>query len=156
VIRILKGHNLQNDTMKIRLTFCILTFSLFLQSCGGGKASAPEFLFAAVWELEFLADTDQGFQVLFPDITPELTFEQAAGEVVGNSGCNGYQAPYTLKGDEIRFGEPGPSTLRFCGDGENLFRKLMQQVDQWRFTDDGQLELLADGRAVLRFRSAVR
>ena len=156
MIRILRGNKYENLDMKFRLALCILAVSLSLQGCGGGKTSAPEFLFAAVWELEYLAGADVGFQELFPDITPELTFEQASGEVAGNSGCNGYQAPYTLKGDEIRFGEPGPSTLMFCGEGENLFRKLMQQVDHWRFTDEGRLEFLTDGQPVLRFKSVVR
>jgi heat shock protein HslJ len=89
---------------------------------------------------------------LFPDITPEIQFDQEAGRVAGNSGCNGYQAPYSLDGSGIRFGEPGPSTLMYCGEGENLFRESMRLVDQWEVDRDGKLVLLQEGQPVLRFR----
>lgn len=137
-----------------KLFFFLLIFGLV--SCGGGKNPGSEVLFGPTWELESLSGTDRGFQELFPDITPEIVFEQETSKVVGNSGCNGYQAPYTLNGEKIRFGEPGPSTLMFCGEGENLFRSLIQEVEHWRITDEGKLELLGNGTPLLRFRLAIR
>ena len=142
--------------MKTRYPLLLFLLIFTLPSCGGGKNPGSDVLFGPTWELEFLYGTDRGFQELFPDITPEIVLQQETSTAVGNSGCNGYQAPYTLDGEKIRFGEPGPSTLMFCGEGENLFRQLIREVDQWQLTDEGKLELLAEGSPVLRFRMTER
>lgn len=142
--------------MKIQHTFYLLCLCFWFLGCGGGKTSSPEYLFGPVWELEYLSDAEQGFKALFPDITPEITFERESGNVVGNSGCNGYQAPYELDGDKMEIGEPGPSTLMFCGEGENLFRSRLREVDRWLITEDGMLELSAGGKLLMRFRRVLR
>ena len=142
--------------MKILRFHSLLFLLCLLASCGGGKNPSPEVLFGPTWELESLPGTEQDFQILFPDITPEISFEKETSMVMGNSGCNGYQAPYVISGPEISFGEPGPSTLMFCGEGENLFRQRIQEADQGRITEEGKLELLEGGAPLLRFRMTDR
>ena len=110
-----------------------------------------ERLFGSTWQLEHMAVPGSSIDAMFPDIKPEITFDKAQKQVFGNSGCNGYQAPYDLSGQKISFGEPGPSTLMYCGEGENHFRKHMRSVSHWKLTSDGKLELLNPDTMVLRF-----
>ncbi|MEJ2585730.1 MAG: META domain-containing protein [Robiginitalea sp.] len=132
----------------IRLPVVLL---LFLAACGGTKLSGPDSLYGPVWELEYLSGPRMAFEGLFPDRKPQISFEKETGEVIGNSGCNGYRAPYELQGQKIQFGEPGPSTLMYCGEGENHFRRIIRQVDRWRLTENGKLELLLEDIPMMRF-----
>lgn len=124
---------------------------LLLSACGSLKSTGTDALYGQVWELEYLSGPRIAFEALFPDKKPEISFEKGIGQVVGNSGCNGYQAPYQVNGQEISFGEPGPSTLMYCGEGENHFRNIIRKVDGWRLTDEGKLELLTGDIPMMRF-----
>lgn len=137
--------------MKRSYPFWFIVLMLLI-SCGGAKQSKTDPLFGHAWQLEYIDVTGSTMDVLFPDKKPEITFEKESGKVIGNSGCNGYNAPYSLDGPGIHFGEPGPSTLMYCGEGENHFRKFMQAAEQWKLTADGKLELLSSGEVVLRFK----
>ncbi len=134
-------------------TYILFVFISILGACDSAKQESTEALLSKTWLLEDLTNSDERFEVLFPDIIPEIQFDQESGQVVGNSGCNGYQAPYTLDGPGIRFGEPGPSTLMYCGEGENRFRESMRLADQWQVDRTGKLILLQAGQTVLRFRA---
>ena len=125
---------------------------ILLTGCGGIKSAGPDSLYGQVWELEYLSGPRIAFEALFPDKKPQISFEEGIGYVIGNSGCNGYRAPYDLKGREIRFGEPGPSTLMYCGEGENHFRNIIAKVDGWELTDEGKLELLTGDVPMMRFK----
>ena len=131
--------------------FSALLLILF-SACGGTKSTGPEFPYGQAWELEYLSGPRIAFDALFPDKKPQISFEEGSGYVIGNSGCNGYRAPYNLKGQEIRFGEPGPSTLMYCGEGENHFRTIIAKVDRWQLTDNGRLELLIGDVPMMRFK----
>ena len=133
--------------------FIFLVFISILGACDSTKQIPSEELLGQTWLLEDLTGSEEAFEILFPSITPEIQFDRETGQVIGNSGCNGYQAPYTVDGSGIRFGEPGPSTLMYCGEGENRFRESMQGVDQWRIGSDGKLVLLRDGEPALWFRA---
>jgi heat shock protein HslJ len=125
---------------------------MLLMSCSGAKQSKSDTLFGHAWQLEYIDIAVSSVDLLFPDKKPEITFEKESGKVTGNSGCNGYNAPYSIDETGIQFGEPGPSTLMYCGEGENHFRKFMRAAEQWNLTADGKLELLTSGAVVLRFK----
>ena len=135
----------------IAFRFAPLLLLLF-SACGSVKSSGSDSLYVDAWELEYLSGPRIAFEGLFPDTKPQISFEKGTGEVIGNSGCNGYRAPYDLKGQKIQFGQPGPSTLMYCGEGENHFRNIIQKVDGWRLTEDGKLELLLGDIPMMRFR----
>ncbi len=129
----------------------MLLTALLALACGSKPQSQASALYGAQWELEYLSGPRIAFDALFPDKKPVLTFEQATGMVAGNSGCNGYSAPFELQNDSIRFGEPGPSTLMYCGEGENFFRSTMQKIDGWKLDADGKLNLLTGTVPMMRF-----
>jgi len=125
---------------------------LLFSACGSTKSTGTESLYGPLWELEFLSGPRIAFEGLFPDRKPQISFEKGIGEVIGNSGCNGYRAPFELNGQNIQFGEPGPSTLMYCGEGETHFRNIIRKVDGWRLTEDGKLELLLGDIPMMRFK----
>ncbi len=139
--------------MKTKTTLLPIVLAVFLFSCGSSKTKGPDTLFGPTWELEFLSGPRIAFEGLFPDKKPQISFEKGIGQAIGNSGCNGYRAPFEIDGKKIRFGEPGPSTLMYCGEGENHFRNIIQKVDRWRLTEEGKLELLLGEVPMMRFKA---
>ena len=103
------------------------------------------------WELEYLSGPRIAFAGLFPDKRPRIAFDPSTKSVQGNSGCNGYSAPYKLAGDTLTFGEPGPTTMMYCGEGEGFFLRTLQQIETYRIDEDGKLLLLLDDVPMMRF-----
>ncbi len=94
------------------------------------------------------------FRELFPDRVPVLNFDADSRYASGNSGCNGYSAPFEISGNRISFGQPNPSTMMYCGPGENQFREILQRVDGWELNSGGSLTLLLGENPRLRFNRA--
>ena len=110
-----------------------------------------EALFGTTWELEYLSGPRIAFTGLFPDKRPRITFDPTTKLVQGNSGCNGYSAPYTLAGDTLTFGEPGPTTMMYCGEGEGFFLRTLQQIESYQIDESGNLLLLLGDVPMMRF-----
>ncbi len=135
------------------MKYCYLLFlAVATLGCQSSRTASADALYGPDWELEYLSGPRIAFEALFPDKKPLITFEQSTGQVVGNSGCNGYSAPFELDGSSIRFGEEGPSTLMYCGEGENFFRSTMQKIDGWNIDEQGRLNLLIGEVPMMRFR----
>ena len=137
--------------MKHAFSLCCLLLAAAPLGCGGLKQAPSPALYGPEWELEYLSGPRIAFEALFPDRLPVIAFDQASGQVMGNSGCNGYTAPFELKGSSIRFGEEGPSTLMYCGEGENFFRATMRKIDGWNIDEQGRLNLLIGEVPMMRF-----
>lgn len=121
-------------------------------SCGASKSATEASLYGTVWELDYISGKRIAFEALFPKKKPQITFDRTAGKVSGNAGCNGYSAPFTLSGTAISFGEPGPSTLMYCGEGEKDFLNMMQKIDRYSFDTEGKLNLQFGDVSLMRFK----
>ena len=78
------------------------------------------------------------------------------GRASGSAGCNQFGGPYTLTGDEIRFGAMAMTRMA-CPDRmavEAAYSAVFEAARTWRLRD-GMLELMADGRVLARFRRPV-
>ncbi|WP_400073381.1 META domain-containing protein [Zobellia russellii] len=139
--------------MKTGISILLLTIALIFTSCSTTKKVADTPLYGTLWELEYLSGPRIAFQGLYPDRKPQITFMEETGRVQGTSSCNGYSAPFTVKGKEISFGEPGPTTLMFCGQGEKFFLNTIKKIDAYKIDEDGKLVLLMDGVAMMRFKA---
>lgn len=128
----------------------LLTLLIFY-ACKPTK-SITDQLYNPTWELEYISGPRIAFEGLFPNKKPQITFNKETKRVVGNNGCNGYSANYTLYGDKLTFGEPGPTTMMYCGEGEQVFLKTMKQINKFRFSDDGKLILVMDDVDMMRFK----
>lgn len=134
----------------------ILIVSVFTVSCSTTMTGDKSKLAAKTWELEYITGPRITFEGLFPDRKPMISFAQETNMVTGNSGCNGYQTKYTLRGNMISFAEPELSTMMYCGDGETVFRKTMAQIDQYRIEADGKLVLMMGDTVMMRFKPAIK
>ena len=140
--------------MKVYSVICLFLSLLLADSCGENPSKDMAFPTGTTWELDYISGPRIAFEGLFPEKKPQLTFDGANGMATGNSGCNGYSAPYELDGKAISFGEPGPSTMMYCGEGENVFRKMIQKVTTWMLDADGKLNLMMGDVPLLRFKPA--
>ncbi|RPG28689.1 MAG: META domain-containing protein [Muricauda sp. TMED12] len=123
---------------------------LLAESCGGPKSS-EEVLYGPTWELEYISGPRIAFEGLFPNKKPQIAFNKESSEVFGTDSCNGYTADYELEGDSISFGEPGPTTMMFCGGSERQFLEMMKKIDGYA-VEDGKLNLLIGEIPMMRFK----
>src|SRR5690606_18634786 len=122
---------------------------LFLNACQSTKTIADK-LYGTSWELDYITGSRITFDGLFPDKKPQITFNKTSNKVQGNSSCNGYNAPYTLNGNNLSFGEPGPTTMMYCGEGEQAFLNIIKKVNKYNFDEDGKLILIFDDVTMMR------
>jgi heat shock protein HslJ len=133
------------------LSVCILL--IYLSACQSTKHSA-DALYNTTWELEYISGPRIAFNGLYPDKKPKITFNKTTNTVEGNASCNGYRADYTLNGNKISFGEPGPTTMMYCGEGEQTFLRTMKTINAYSFDEEGKLVLKMDDVAMMRFKKA--
>lgn len=136
--------------MKKSFYLFVCAIVIIFSACSSSRNSDNQLLNSHTWELESISGSKLSFEELFPAKKPQLTFEKENKTVRGIDGCNGYSAPFIVNGNKISFGEPGPSTLMYCGEGEALFREKMKKIDAYK-VDEGKLLLLSENAEMLRF-----
>ncbi|WP_369995974.1 META domain-containing protein [Winogradskyella sp.] len=134
--------------MKTTQLLLITFLSLAISSCASSK---QDKLYDITWELEYITGPRIAFDGLYPDKKPKISFNKDTKKVSGNNSCNGYTADFTIEEDAISFGEPGPSTLMYCGEGEQVFLNIMEKINTYSFSEDGKLNLLMDDVVMMRF-----
>lgn len=115
------------------------------------KPDDSEALFNTTWELEYISGPRIAFDGLFPEKKPQIAFDKETSKVSGTDSCNGYSADYELNQNALSFGEPGPTTMMFCGGGERQFLNMMQKIDGYAM-EDGKLILLIGEVPMMRFK----
>lgn len=140
--------------MKTKCTFLITVFALVVISCATKKNVDNEKFYGTTWELEYISGPRIAFNGLYPDKKPEITFDKTTKKVSGTNSCNGYSADYVLTENSISFGEPGPATMMFCGEGENVFLNMMKKINKYSFDQNGKLNLMIDDVPMMRFKKA--
>lgn len=137
--------------LSLFLIFLTISCSSTKNSESSHEKKEKTILYNHTWQLEYISGIRIAFDGLFPDKKPELAFDSTEHIVRGNSGCNGYSATFTKNGDKISFSDPGPSTLMYCGEGEQQFLKIMKQINRYSIDTDGKLNLLIDDVSMMRF-----
>ncbi|WP_130735254.1 META domain-containing protein [Flavobacterium sp. J27] len=138
--------------MKTKKNSLLILVITILVSCATKKETNGSMLYNTTWELEYLSGPRIAFDGLFPDKKPYIEFDKEKQEVRGNNSCNGYSAKYTLNDTTISFGEPGPTTMMYCGEGEKQFLNMMQKINQFQFDNEGKLNLMINDVAMMRFK----
>lgn len=137
--------------MKIKIALIGLCLSLFT-ACGTQKEiNQNDDLYGGIWQLEYISGPRIAFDGLFPNKKPEISFNQVNSEVVGNNSCNGYSASYSLNDNSISFGDPGITTMMYCGEGEGQFLNTMKKINAYFIDENGKLNLLMDEIPMMRF-----
>lgn len=137
--------------MKTIQIFSLILFCLVITSCSSTKKLQSDNLYDTTWELEYISGPRIEFNGLYPDKKPQISFNKENQKVEGNNSCNGYSADFTLSGNAISFGEPGPSTMMYCGQGEKVFLNTMKKINKFDFDGDGKLNLIMDQVVMMRF-----
>lgn len=87
-----------------------------------------------------------------PSENVTLVFDQ--GRVAGSTGCNRFSGSYALA-QGFAFGNLA-TTRMACpgrrGELETAFTGAARRVNDWRYAEDGVLELLLDDRPLMRAR----
>lgn len=142
--------------MKKQTLFLLALISLFLVSCMSTMKGDSSKLYSNSWELEYITGPRIAFQGLYPDDKPMIKFNEDTKTVTGTTSCNGYNTEYTMKGMMISFATPSATTMRYCGEGEQVFLKTMKEVTSYRITNDGKLELLMNDVPMMRFTKSMK
>ena len=144
--------------MQIKPILIITSLVLAIASCVSIKSNHAstdnDQLYNATWELEYISGPRIAFAGLYPDKKPQITFNQETHKVEGTNSCNGYSADYTIKKDAISFGEPGPTTMMYCGEGENVFLNMMKKINKFKIDAEGKLNLMLDEVEMMRFHKS--
>ncbi|MBP0904971.1 META domain-containing protein [Mariniflexile gromovii] len=140
--------------MKIKRPFLIAILAVIITACGAKKNVDSNKLYNTTWELEYISGPRIAFNGLYPDKKPKITFDKITEQVTGNNSCNGYSANYKLNNDSIKIGEPGPTTMMFCGEGEKVFLNMMTKINTYSLDADGKLNLMIDEVPMMRFKKA--
>jgi heat shock protein HslJ len=141
--------------MKTKSALLICLFALISSSCSSNKIIDNDTLFNTTWELEFISEPGIPFNTLYPNKKPIITFDKITKKVSGNNSCNGYAADYTLVENSITFGEPGPTTMQFCGEGEKIFLDMMRKINKYSVDQNGKLNLMVDDVLKMRFKETI-
>jgi heat shock protein HslJ len=144
--------------MKNYVLLFVSVLALSFNSCTTMKDTTKTAdLYNTTWELEYITGPRIAFDGLYPDKKPFLKFNESSSDVSGNAGCNGYSAPYTLKGNSITFGEQGPTTMMFCeGGGEQTFVGMMKKINAYSIDKDGKLNLMLNEVPMMRFKKTAK
>lgn len=119
-----------------------LLAAVLLAACStSSEKPVDNKLYAHTWLLDSISEQVVPMDSLFPQKRPQLHFNESEKMVSGNDGCNGYSAPFTLEQSNLSFGEPGPSTLMYCGEGDLIFRNLMKEVRDFSIDQNEKLVL---------------
>jgi heat shock protein HslJ len=144
--------------MKNYVLLFVSVLTLSFNSCTTMKDTTKTAdLYNTSWELEYISGPRIAFEGLYPDKKPFIKFDEATKQVSGNAGCNGYSAPYTLKGKTLTFGEQGPTTMMFCeGGGEQTFLQMIRKINAYSIDKDGKLNLLLNDVPMMRFKKVTK
>ncbi|MCK7591457.1 META domain-containing protein [Subsaxibacter sp. CAU 1640] len=137
--------------MKTTKMLLVVVLTLVLTACSSTKNTSNDALYDTKWELEYITGPRIAFDGLFPNKKPYLTFDKSSQMVQGNNSCNGYSAPFTVTGNTLTLGEPGPTTMMYCGEGEQVFVNTMKKINKYNIDADGKLVLMMDDVAMMRF-----
>lgn len=138
--------------MKITKILALFFIALIVSSCAVKNESSNNSFSDAMWELEYLSGPRIAFEGLYPDKKPQITFNEETKKAEGTNSCNGYSADYKIMADGISFGEPGMTTMMYCGEGEGFFLSTIKKVNKYKIDENGKLNLMIDDVPMMRFK----
>lgn len=148
--------------MKKTLFLSVILLSLIASGCSCKKDSSSKMsegktaFYDTMWELEYISGPRIAFEGLYPEQKPTITFTNAESQFGGNNSCNAYSGKFTIKNNEIHFGD-AIKTMRWCeGGGEETFMGMLGKVNKFAIGSDGKLLLLLDDVPMMRFKKTTK
>jgi heat shock protein HslJ len=134
--------------MPLRLIVAVLALAVVVGCGDDGDAAQGPSLEGVPWQVSSGLDVP-GWE----SVAPSATF--ADGRVSGFSGCNRFNAPYTLDGDRLKLGAIASTKMACAAPGdavEPAYLDALAAVAGWRIDDDELVLLDDDGNELLRMR----
>ena len=105
------------------------------------------------WELNYVTGPRIGFEGLYPNKKPTITFDLKENSISGSNSCNRYSGKLNVIGNKISFKEPMAVTKMFCpGEGERIYMATLQKIDSYSISEDGKtLNFIMGDIAMMRF-----
>ena len=125
----------------------LFILALTLSACTAKSGSAAGSL-SGSWKLKSYGPANASTPAV-TDVEAGLTFKDD-GTLTGNSGCNSLGGDYTVKGDQVTFGQI-VSTLMACDDPRMVQEQAVQKVltDTAGYKIDGNTLTLTNNDMVL-------
>jgi len=102
------------------------------------------------WELNYISGPKIDFDQLYANKKPVVSFNFSAGELMGNTSCNGFSSKFTINGNQIHFAD-ALKTMMYCeGGGEELFLNMLKKVNRYTIADNA-LNFMMDDVPLMRF-----
>jgi heat shock protein HslJ len=136
------------------LAVAVLALALATAACGSAAASpspsplpsGPLDLNGTTWMLLKYVSPDGTSYTVPSAVTPIASFQD--GTVSGSGGCNTFNGPYTLTGDQLTMG-PLAATKMACEEPiasvETAYLAAMDVVNRAAILENGNLQLWDDG-----------
>lgn len=145
-----------------RLLGWYLVLAVVIAACsanglfGGSSINDLRSVQDATWILQSYGPANALTPAL-PDSRVTLIFDFDAKSAGGNSGCNHYSASFTIKGDNLSFGD-AVGTLMACSpneimEQETMYINMLAQVESYQ-VDGNSLVLLTKSGSALHFQAS--
>jgi heat shock protein HslJ len=100
------------------------------------------------WKLKSITGSDVSMNVLYPENLPWFIFDDYDNKISGNTSCNLWSTTFSISNNSIKFNK-GITTKIYCdNEGESLFLKMIERVDNYNF-DSKNILCLKEGNLVL-------
>lgn len=135
--------------MKKFLVACLVLG--MLASCSSSKNSAAELNnLNGYWLLTVFPRENKPMAELFTMRTPDLQLDVPKRRVSGTSGCNRISGPFTIDGEEFRFGGLATTKMGCPGYDETIYLDALGRTNRFRMNND-QLSLYQDSTLLMTF-----
>lgn len=113
------------------------------------EAASPSL--NGTWEVDYIGAGAEGFDKLFPNRTPTLSFNLSENKATGNSGCNSFNVAFTTDKNNIKFDMPASTRMACPGNGEATFFSALQKISAYSISDN-TLNLIMGDIAIMRLQ----
>ncbi len=142
--------------MKNIIPFAFVLFTI-LVSCKCSQKANIEISntsqLEGTWILNTIENTQQSFEILYPNNKPQLSIDVTNKKVQGNTGCNSFNGKVNIDLAKINFPDDMAITKMRClnENGENAFLISLKNIDSWNITNDSILNLSKGKILLLKF-----
>ncbi|MEJ7586610.1 MAG: META domain-containing protein [Ferruginibacter sp.] len=93
------------------------------------------------WQLNYITGPRIAFTGLYPGKKPTLVFNLSSTGASGNTGCNSFTSKVSIDGNKIKFAEPLATRMACEGNGEQVFLKTLERVDNFTLVNSTTLTM---------------
>ena len=131
--------------------FVAFTAACLMVYCSSSRNSAAELdNLNGYWVMTLFPAATKAMAEVFTMKTPDLQLDVPNRKVSGTTGCNRITGPFTIDGDEFKFGNLATTRMGCPAYDENIFLDAMGKVNRFRLNNE-QLSLYQDSTLLMTF-----